>query len=84
LGGGLVVPPSASRKQIGMGGLGLGVVVRPENTFGGRSPFRKGKGRGCDARGRGKKEDAGNVDDEEEEEEVERRVRIPGSFDFDD
>ncbi|PUU80683.1 hypothetical protein B9Z19DRAFT_1063227 [Tuber borchii] len=83
-GGGLVAPPNASRKQIGMGGLGLGVVVRPENTFGDRSPFRKGKGRGWDARGRGKKEDVGNVDDEDEEEEVERRVRIPGSFDFDE
>ena len=81
----LVAPPNASRKQIGMGRLGLGVVVRPENTFGDRSPFRKGKGRGWwDARGRGKKEDVGNVDDEDEEEEVERRARIPGSVDFDE
>jgi len=83
-GGGLVAPQNASRRQIGMGGLGLGVVVRPENTFGDRSPFRKGKGRGWDARGRGKKEDVGNVDDEDGEEEVERRARIPGSFDFDE
>ncbi|RPA93794.1 hypothetical protein L873DRAFT_1793385 [Choiromyces venosus 120613-1] len=91
----VVVAPGTPPRGTAMGtgarrriGLGLGAVVRPENTFGDRSPFRNGRGR----RGKSavKNEGAGQVGGEEEDEEAEeeaevgRRVRIPGSFDFND